>query len=117
MAKSSSFAGLYWSVQHFVHTLTSLPHLSASALSVRMLKLVVPELVLLGEDAALECFYDLEGEDLYSVKWYKGGKEFFRYIPGDSERITTFSHRGVGVDVSRRIGEKTNKISVSDPDI
>ena len=67
MAKSSSLAGLYWSVQHFVHTLTSPPHLSASTLSVRMLKLVVPELVLLGEDAALECFYDLEGEDLYSV--------------------------------------------------
>ena len=43
-----------------------------------MLKLIVPELVLLGEEATLECFYDLEGEDLYSVKWYKGGKEFFR---------------------------------------
>ena len=77
-----------------------------------MVELIVPELVLVGEDAALECFYDLEGEDLYSVKWYKGGKEFFRYIPGNKERITTFSHRGVGVDVSRRIGEKKYDIFI-----
>ena len=76
-----------------------------------MLRLVVPELVLLGEEATLECFYDLEGEDLYSVKWYKGGEEFFRYIPGDEKRITTFSQRGVVVDVSRRTGENKYLIS------
>jgi hypothetical protein len=99
-------------VQLFVRFLTSFPHLAAPALSVLMLQLVVPELVLVGEDAALECFYDLEGEDLYSVKWYKGGKEFFRYIPGDRERITTFSHRGVLVDVSRRIWENKYDIFV-----
>ena len=56
MVKSSSLAGLYWSVQHFVHTLQSLPHLSAPALSVVMLELIVPDLVLMGENAALECF-------------------------------------------------------------
>ena len=44
-----------------------------------MLRLDVPEVVMLGEDTAMECFFDLEGEDLYSVKWYKGGKEFFRF--------------------------------------
>ena len=64
------------SAWHIVCTLTSL--FAAPVLSVVMVKLIVPELVQVGEDAALECFYDLEGEDLYSVKWYKGGKEFFR---------------------------------------
>ena len=27
--------------------------------------------------------FDMEGEELYSVKWYKAGHEFYRYIPGD----------------------------------
>ena len=34
--------------------------------------------VLLGDRAVLQCLYDLEGEELYSVKWYKQGQEFFR---------------------------------------
>lgn len=33
--------------------------------------MVVPEQVILGEMASLHCNYDMEGEDLYSVKWYK----------------------------------------------
>ena len=27
--------------------------------------------VILGEMASLHCIYDMEGEELYSVKWYK----------------------------------------------
>ena len=49
---------------------------------VRMLEMVVPDQVILGEMASLHCLYDMEGEELYSVKWYKNGHEFFRYIPG-----------------------------------
>ena len=29
------------------------------------------------------CRFDMEGEEVYSVKWYKAGHEFYRYIPGD----------------------------------
>lgn len=47
-----------------------------------MLEMVVPDQVILGEMASLHCLYDMEGEELYSVKWYKNGHEFFRYIPG-----------------------------------
>ncbi|PNF16759.1 hypothetical protein B7P43_G00853 [Cryptotermes secundus] len=35
------------------------------------------------QNARLECHFDLEGEALYSVKWYKDGNEFFRYVPRD----------------------------------
>ena len=56
--------------------LTSLP--SGPLLSVRLLRLGVPEVVMLGKHTTMECFFDLEGEELYSVKWYKGGSEFFR---------------------------------------
>ncbi len=32
-----------------------------------------------GDRAVLKCLYDMEQEDLYSVKWYKAGQEFFRF--------------------------------------
>ncbi len=35
--------------------------------------------VMMGERAVLQCLYDMEGEELYSVKWYKAGHEFFRW--------------------------------------
>ena len=38
---------------------------------------------------------------MYSVKWYKAGHEFFRYIPGDrDQRITTFNLPGITVEKS-----------------
>ena len=67
-----------------------------------MMEMMVPEQVLLGEMASLHCMYDMEGEELYSVKWYKNGHEFFRYIPGDREqRVTTFSLPGLQVEKSQ----------------
>ena len=67
-----------------------------------MMEMMVPEQVILGEMASLHCMYDMEGEELYSVKWYKNGHEFFRYIPGDREqRITTFSLPGLAVERSQ----------------
>ena len=49
----------------------------------------------------LLCRFDLEGEELYSIKWYKDGDEFYRYIPGDREQqVTVFNMNGVRVDVS-----------------
>ncbi|KAE8752566.1 hypothetical protein FOCC_FOCC000688 [Frankliniella occidentalis] len=46
---------------------------------------VIPKAVRRGEDATLKCEYDLEGERLYQLKWYKGQDEFFRYTPGEGE--------------------------------
>ena len=51
---------------------------AGGAAAVRMVEMVVPEQVMLGEMATLHCIYDMEGEELYSVKWYKSGHEFFR---------------------------------------
>ena len=38
----------------------------------------VPSYAVQGKKAVLECPFDLEGSSLYSVKWYKNGREFFR---------------------------------------
>ncbi len=58
---------------------------------VRLIRLGVPSHRYLGDGAVLRCLFDLEGERLYSVKWYKDHDEFFRYIPADRESpITAF---------------------------
>ena len=68
---------------------------------VTLVKLSVPPYKFIGDEAALTCRYDLENEELYSVKWYKDGNEFYRYIPGErDQKVTIFNMPGVRVDVS-----------------
>jgi len=55
---------------------------------------------ILGSSTKLECTYDLEGENLYSVKWYKDGDEFFRYLPKSTPEIQVFEQQGIYIDVS-----------------
>lgn len=66
----------------------------------RLLEVRIPNYVIKGATAQLECLYDLDGEALYSVKWYKDGNEFYRYLPRDSPPGQTFRLPGVAVDVS-----------------
>ena len=61
--------------------------------------LSVPKQLILGQSASLVCNYDLEQSKLYSVKWYKDGQEFFRFMPSMESKVEVFSVRGVNVDV------------------
>ncbi|XP_065567307.1 uncharacterized protein LOC136031546 isoform X2 [Artemia franciscana] len=65
-----------------------------------LVDIIVPSIVLKGKDALLECQYDLDDEGLYSIKWYKGNEEIFRFIPGEellSDRIKGFNLPGVNI--------------------
>ena len=66
-----------------------------------MLGVEVPAQMILGQSAKLKCNYDLEGSELYSLKWYKNGNEFYRYMPRDIRKTTVFSQKGVSIDVSK----------------
>lgn len=70
--------------------------------SLSITETVIPVYKIRGEDAELNCHYDLEGDPLYSVKWYKDDEEFYRYMPGsDSHKAqSVFKRPGVEVDVS-----------------
>ena len=46
--------------------------------SIRLDSVGVPKYAIQGKKAVLECPYELDGQNLYSVKWYKNGREFFR---------------------------------------
>ena len=53
----------------------------------------------------LGCDFDPQGEQVYSVKWYKGGQEIFRYIPSNRlHPVAVFPRPGVTIDeVIRRV--------------
>merc|ERR1712130_789364 len=62
----------------------------------------VPGLVRSGRDASLHCDFDTQGEELYSVKWYKGGQEVFRWLPSQSSKpITIYPRPGVRIDQNK----------------
>ncbi|XP_064548559.1 uncharacterized protein beat-IIIc [Drosophila montana] len=65
----------------------------------RLVEVRIPNYVIKGATAQLECLYDLDGEALYSVKWYKDGNEFYRYVPRDNPPAQTFRLPGVAVDL------------------
>lgn len=70
------------------------------AFSLRLTEIRVPNHTVRNSTVRLECFYEMEGEDLYSVKWYKDGHEFYRYSPAQQPSIKVFPLAGVTVDVS-----------------
>ncbi|ROT75712.1 Cell adhesion molecule 2 [Penaeus vannamei] len=59
-----------------------------------------------GEDVTLTCEFDLAGEKLYSVKWYKAGREFYRFVPADWPTKQDFEQKGVIVDTDRSDSQK-----------
>lgn len=65
------------------------------------MRVVVPTAIRRGETATLFCHFDLEGDSLYSVKWYKGRREFYRYTPKEDPALKIFPILGLEVEVSK----------------
>lgn len=61
---------------------------------------VSPPAVERGGSVTLQCVYELQGDDLYCVKWYRGYREFYRYSPTDKPNTKVFPFSGINVDVS-----------------
>ncbi|XP_034098420.1 uncharacterized protein LOC117563956 isoform X1 [Drosophila albomicans] len=84
---------------HFVAVLLIVGTLKDFTTGLRLVEVRIPNYVIKGASAQLECLYDLDGEALYSVKWYKDGNEFYRYVPRDNPPAQTFRLPGVAVDL------------------
>ncbi|XP_037516268.1 synaptogenesis protein syg-2 [Rhipicephalus sanguineus] len=67
----------------------------------RLVRLDMPSAVIRGDPLWLNCSFDLESDELYSVKWYKNNREFFRYLPNENPPGQAYRLSGVHVDVSR----------------
>lgn len=64
---------------------------------------LVPEVVQRGQEVVLRCHYDLENAPLYSLKWYRGRYEFYRFSPSEDPATKIFNITGIYVDVSRSL--------------
>lgn len=69
------------------------------ATTLRLLDVQVPTAVNSNDPVWLNCTYDLESDELYSVKWYKNNVEFYRYLPSDDPPAQKYNLLGVYVDL------------------
>lgn len=75
--------------------------LGLSTATIRNVSLLVdPPSVRRGQHATFICSYDLGGAPLYSVKFYRGVYEFYRYSPGELPTSKVFPFVGFNIDVS-----------------
>lgn len=72
----------------------------AGILSLTLNTIDVPAHRVVGDKATLICQFDMEGDTLYSVKWYKDDREFYRFVPNDRPKLQVFETEGIQVDVS-----------------
>ncbi|XP_050515487.1 uncharacterized protein LOC126890525 [Diabrotica virgifera virgifera] len=74
--------------------------LFGDVISVKNVLLTIePRVVQKGTSSTLRCSFDLQDESLYSVKWYRGRHEFYRFTPSEqpnSKKI--FKFKGINVD-------------------
>lgn len=73
---------------------------------------VVPEIAERGQKVILRCHYNLEEAPLYSLKWYRGRYEFYRYTPSEEPSTKIFNVTGIYVDE-----ENSNKSQVTLRDV
>lgn len=79
----------------------SLRFTGLSTATIRNVSLQVdPPSVRRGQHATFICSYDLDGAPLYSVKFYRGNHEFYRYSPSELPTSKVFQFVGFNVDVS-----------------
>lgn len=82
-------------------TLLTLALLAKGTLSLRLLRLDVPSVARRGEPIWLNCSYDLDRDQLYSVKWYKNNVEIYRYLPSETPRVKVYNMPGIHIDLLR----------------
>lgn len=68
--------------------------------AIQIYEVGVPAAVKAGENVLLSCHYDMQGDVLYSIKWYKGRREFYRYTLKENPAKKVFKMVGMNVDVS-----------------
>lgn len=81
-------------------------------MSVKILHIDVPRYVRVHDTIKLSCTFDLEGQDLYSLTWWKGKHQFYTSSSNPDESAI-FDGPGIHVDVSTYIfflGLKTTRI-------
>ncbi|XP_031619649.1 uncharacterized protein LOC116338489 [Contarinia nasturtii] len=100
-ANNSSCSSLWRRVLSIGLLLQILLNCGLSTATIRNVSLLVdPPSVRRGQHATFICSYDLSGAPLYSVKFYRGNHEFYRYSPSELPTSKVFQFVGFNVDLS-----------------
>ncbi|XP_020712802.1 uncharacterized protein LOC101452817 [Ceratitis capitata] len=75
----------------------------------------IPQAVKRGSNALLICNYDMENDTLYSVKWYKGRREFYRYTPKENPAMKVFPMAAAGLSVERNLSNQSHVVLMTVP--
>ncbi|XP_017024090.1 uncharacterized protein beat-Ia isoform X2 [Drosophila kikkawai] len=94
-------------VHHSAFKTTLLAVLIGLTAALRDVRVRVPHAVKRGDKAILKCFYDIEDDSLYSVKWYRGRREFYRYTPKETPPMKIFHFPGLKV---RRVSSNESQL-------
>ncbi|KAI8423701.1 hypothetical protein MSG28_012733 [Choristoneura fumiferana] len=81
--------------------------------TLKSLHIHAPKAVLSGRNAELMCSYELEGAQLYSIRWYRNMIEFYRYVPKESPATKVFPVAEIKVDVA---GSDQNRVVLTEVD-
>ncbi|KAG4077653.1 hypothetical protein HA402_012964 [Bradysia odoriphaga] len=68
-------------------------------LSLRITDLQIPEFMVKNSSVQLSCDFDLEGAELYSLKWFVSNHEFYRFVPNEIPEQKVFPGYGINVDL------------------
>uniref|UniRef100_A0A182YDI6 Uncharacterized protein n=1 Tax=Anopheles stephensi TaxID=30069 RepID=A0A182YDI6_ANOST len=90
----------------------SLSILADLVITLKDVRVSVPVAIKRGDNANLICHYDMEGAELYSVKWYKGKREFFRYTPKEIPALKSFVVAGLSVERPQSNGSHLTLMAV-----
>lgn len=74
----------------------------SGTVSLRMLQVSVPQYPEVGQSVELLCQFELQGEKLYTVSWYKDFNELYRFVPRGSPKQHVYWIDGIKVNVSIR---------------
>ncbi|KAG8292348.1 hypothetical protein J6590_042584 [Homalodisca vitripennis] len=69
-------------------------------------RVLVPPVVRRGSTVTLLCLHNVSSDNLYSVKWYRGNYEFYRYVPRERPPASSFPLPGLEVDMNGSSGQQ-----------
>ena len=65
-----------------------------------MQNITVPQYLMVGQKTSLVCNFDLGGETLYSLTWWKDERQFYQYTSSKARPTVVFTVPGISVNVS-----------------
>ncbi|CAL4108276.1 unnamed protein product [Meganyctiphanes norvegica] len=98
---------------HCILSLLLLLIFMPGGLSVKILEVKVPRKAQMHSDVRLECRFDLEGAELYSLTWWRGPDQFYQYSPSQKEKLVVHNTSGIFVDETRSGGSEVQLLSLS----